>query len=89
MKIAVLAVPVAAILSGCAVFPVQGPAMGVCIENEIDTFIGMDKSTLFATQELMPVRIIEPGMAVTQDYSEARGNFVVDANGTILDAYCG
>lgn len=36
-----------------------------------------------------PVRVIPPGMVITQDYDIKRLNLMTDANGTVLRAYCG
>ncbi len=76
-------------LSGCVIFPMGGPASGTCIESEIDNFIGMQEIDLIATKAVMPVRVILPGTAITEDYSQARANFVIGADGRISDAYCG
>lgn len=79
----------AALLSGCVIFPMGGPANGTCIESEIDNFIGMRDIDLIATKAVMNVRVIHPDTAVTEDFSPARANFVFGADGVISDAYCG
>ena len=79
----------AAALSGCVIFPINGPANGTCIESEIDNFIGMQEIDLIATKAVMNVRVIHPDTAITEDFSPARANFKLNADGRIVDAYCG
>ncbi len=79
----------AATLSGCVIFPMNGPATGTCIESEIDNFIGMQEIDLIATKALMNVRVILPDTAITEEFSPARANFVIGADGKISNAYCG
>jgi len=76
-------------LSGCVIFPISGPANGTCIESEIDNFIGMQEIDLIATKALMNVRVIHPDTAVTEEFSPARANFRISADGRITDAFCG
>ncbi len=78
-----------ATLSGCVIFPMNGPATGTCIESEIDNFIGMQEIDLIATKALMNVRVILPDTAITEEFSPARANFKIGADGRIFDAYCG
>lgn len=79
----------AALLSGCVVFPVGGPASGTCFESEIDTFIGMRESALVATKVVMTVRILYPDTPITEEFSPDRANFMIGADGIISDAFCG
>ncbi len=79
----------AATLSGCVIFPMNGPATGTCIESEIDNFIGMQEIDLVATKALMNVRVLHPDTPMTEDFSPARANFVIGADGRINDAFCG
>jgi hypothetical protein len=79
----------ALLLSGCVIFPVNGPATGTCIESEIDNFIGMQEIDLIATKAMMNVRVLYPDSAMTEDYSPARANFLLNENGRIVDAFCG
>ena len=51
--------------------------------------IGHDIAELPATGRWGTLRVITPGMAVTEDYSETRLNVEIDAAGLITGAWCG
>lgn len=65
-------------------------ALGVdaCGASELQDMVGAPKSILAAMKFAVPVRVIEPGMAVTADFSANRLNFEIDADGTIARIGC-
>ena len=82
------------ILAACQPAPVEAPQPGVpglasCGGGTALKLIGRPMAELPATGDWGTLRVIWPGMAVTEDYSESRLNVEVDANGIILAASCG
>lgn len=53
------------------------------------TFVGQPRSVLLATTFTAPIRIIDPGEVVTQDYLPDRINFVIVRDRRIERVYCG
>ena len=85
MRGLVLAWPLA--LGACVAAEV--PAASACGAAGMQSLVGQDASVLVAMTLAVGTRIIEPGMAVTEDYSETRLNINVDADGKITRVWCG
>lgn len=60
-----------------------------CGGNDVLPLVGQNVSAMPATGGWGALRVIWPGMAVTEDYSESRLNVEVDAQGTIQRISCG
>lgn len=69
----------------------DGPApnLATCGGNTLTGFIGQPATTLPATGPWGVMRVIQPGMGVTMDYSASRLNVTVDGKGKILTLTCG
>lgn len=70
------------------------PALGGANASTCDApsfvfMIGEPRSFLSGLDFERPVRIIDPGMAVTQDFNPQRLNFDIDGNGRISRVSCG
>lgn len=81
-------------LAACLPVPVEAPRPGVpglasCGGDPIVALIGHSVAELPATGDWGALRVIWPGMAVTEDYSESRLNVEVDAQGIIRRVSCG
>lgn len=78
-------------LSACVetVPPVPEPNPNACGAAELQFLVGQNRSVLAMMTLPAPVRVIEPGMAVTMDYVESRLNIDLDAKGRISRVYCG
>lgn len=78
---------------GCA--PTQGtefPGLGgadECGASALSDWVGRPVSALIGADFGRPTRIIQPGEAVTMDFSPERINFDIDANGRIARVWCG
>jgi hypothetical protein len=85
-------VVLALVLAGCVA---EGPDTGelpdedACGASGLQGLIGQPRSVLAAMTLPAPTRVIEPGMAVTMDYSPARLNIELDEAGTIIRVACG
>lgn len=81
----------AAMLSACVVVaPQPGPQpANDCGASGYQRLVGQDATVLRRMQFGRPVRVIEPGMAVTMDYAPERLNFWIDKNGMIERVTCG
>jgi hypothetical protein len=55
----------------------------------VGALIGQPVSAMPATGGWMALRVIEPGMAVTEDYSPSRLNVALDQQGRIVGVACG
>ena len=87
MPLAVLALALA--LAGC-VEPVPDlPPADACGAPGLQGLVGQPRSVLATMKFAGPVRVIEPGMAVTMDYSPNRLNIELDAAGRITRVTCG
>lgn len=76
-------------LAGC-VEPVPDlPPADACGAPGLQGLVGQPRSVLAAMTFAGPVRVIEPGMAVTMDYSPNRLNIELDAGGRITRVTCG
>jgi hypothetical protein len=71
--------------------PLPGPAPGrdACGASAMQDLVGQKQSVLAAMSFPAPTRIIQPGMAVTMDYSEARLNIWIGKDGRIERVTCG
>jgi hypothetical protein len=61
----------------------------LCGDQQVTPLIGQNRSALNGLTLPPATRIIEPGMAITMDYSAQRLNVEVDGAGKITRAYCG
>ncbi len=69
--------------------PVPVETEDTCGATELAWLIGQDASALERVLLLQPVRVIQPGMAVTMDYGPDRINFEIDTRNRIARIYCG
>jgi hypothetical protein len=90
-----LAVPaLSLLLAACQTAPVEAPRPGVpdlasCGGEPVLALVGRDVAQMPASGDWAALRVIWPGMAVTEDYSESRLNVEVDAQGLIQRVSCG
>ena len=89
---AVVLMPIA--LAGCLAGPAEGPIgadppASACDASSFAGFVGQSRDVLLATTFARPIRIIDPGELVTQEFDPLRINFVIDRRGTIERVYCG
>lgn len=70
------------------IFP-TGPPDDACRASQHAGLVGQDASVLERVLLLGPVRVIRPGMAMTEDYSPSRTNFEIDAANRITSVTCG
>ncbi|MFM2391304.1 MAG: hypothetical protein RLZZ437_2859 [Pseudomonadota bacterium] len=68
--------------------PEQAPGVDACGAAELADMVGEPKTILETMKFAVPVRVIEPGMAVTADYSADRLNFEIAEDGTIAKIAC-
>ncbi len=68
--------------------PIPAPGADACGAAELQDMVGRPRSILATMRFAVPVRIIEPGMAVTMDYSPNRLNFEIGEDGTITKISC-
>ena len=64
-------------------------SLGPCGGDLVTALIGQDIATLPASGDWGTLRVISPGMAVTEEYSETRLNVMIDDQNRIVSAYCG
>ena len=85
-------------LAACQPIPQEAPYPGTpdgrvdlvkCGGVPILALMGQNVSQMPATGDWGTLRVIWPGMAVTEDYSESRLNVEVDAEGRIIAVHCG
>lgn len=86
--------PIFLVLSACATtepdLPVlPSPEADTCNVRQYAALIGQDATALEKVLILGQVRVIRPGMAVTQDYRPERVNFYIAANNRITRIVCG
>ncbi len=60
-----------------------------CFADGLSDLVGQDASVLDQLDLRGSVRVIGPGMAITQDYSENRLNIDVNARNVITRVWCG
>lgn len=65
------------------------PPENACGAAELSGLAGQNRKVLEAMKFKGPVRVIEPGMAVTMDYHPQRLNIELDGKGTITRLSCG
>lgn len=75
-------------LAAC-VTEMPDPMEQSCGAEGLQGLVGQYRGVLAAMTFKGPVRVIEPGMAVTMDYSPSRLNIELDAAGKITRVYCG
>lgn len=80
-----LALALALGLAACVAVPDED----ACGAAGMQDLVGQDKAVLAAMTFPAGTRVIEPGTAVTEDYSASRLNIDVDASGTITGVWCG
>ena len=87
--------PIALILLVAACQPVPDPgrpggnSLARCGGDPVGALIGQPVSAMPATGVWTALRVIEPGMAVTEDYSPSRLNVALDLQGRIVGVACG
>ncbi|WP_395543657.1 I78 family peptidase inhibitor [Neotabrizicola sp. sgz301269] len=64
------------------------PNPNACGAAELQFLVGQNRSVLAMMTLPAPVRVIEPGTAVTMDYVESRLNIELDAKNRITRVYC-
>lgn len=83
-----LAILAGALVLGACV-AIEAPAQNACGADGMQGLVGQDKAVLAAMTFPMGTRIIEPGMAITEDYSESRLNIDLGRDGRIARVWCG
>lgn len=68
--------------------PDATPGVDACGAAELQDMVGDPKTILDVMKFAVPIRVIEPGMAVTADFSPNRLNFEIAADGTIARIAC-
>ncbi|MGL5009191.1 MAG: I78 family peptidase inhibitor [Paracoccaceae bacterium] len=68
--------------------PEPAPGVDACGAAELQDMVGDPKTIIAAMTFAVPVRVIEPGMAVTADFSPDRLNFEIAEDGTIAKIAC-
>ena len=86
-------IPAGGGMGGAAVPPPSG-SYPTGMDNSCDgerygTLVGQDATALERVLIMREVRVIRPGMVVTQDYRPDRINFEIDAAGRIARITCG
>ena len=82
-------------LSACVPVVDPGPVVpelppdDACGAPGLQGLVGQNRSVLQTMKFGVPTRVIEPGMAVTTDYSPTRLNIELDDRGTIIRVTCG
>ncbi len=69
--------------------PIPAPGFDACGAAELQDMVGENRRILQTIRFAVPVRIIEPGQAVTQDYSPNRLNIYIGGGGIIESISCG
>lgn len=87
-----LALVAAAVLGACVAPPVAtpiAPEADECGAAALQNLVGQPRQAVEGMTFTQPVRIIEPGQAVTMDFSAQRLNIELDANARITRIACG
>lgn len=74
-------------VAGCVA--AEEPDRNACGASGMQGLVGQDRAVLAAMALPSGTRVIEPGMAITEDYSTARLNIDLDARGRITRVWCG
>lgn len=85
-----LALTLAACVGG-AKAPPPAPDRNIadaCGAAELQDMVGQSRDVLATMKFAVPVRVIEPGMAVTMDFQPNRLNFTIAEDGTIASITC-
>jgi hypothetical protein len=69
--------------------PIPAPGVDACGAAELQDMVGGPRRVLETIRFAVPVRIIEPGQAVTQDYSPNRLNISIGEDNNIASISCG
>jgi Peptidase inhibitor I78 family len=77
----------AALLAGCVA--AEEPDADACGASGMQNLVGQSRDVLAAMTFPAGTRIIEPGMAITEDYSAQRLNIDLDEAGRIARVWCG
>ena len=68
--------------------PEPAPGVDACGAAELQDMVGQPRTILQRIKFAVPVRVIEPGTAVTADYQSNRLNFELDEDGNITKIAC-
>ncbi len=71
------------------VMPPPMPPEDSCGAPDLQFLRGQPETVLHTMKFGVPVRIIQPGMAVTMDYNPTRLNIEIDESGEIFRISCG
>lgn len=77
------------VLAACVEGEAPPAQIGTCGASELQYLVGKPETVLQTMKFAGPVRIIQPGMAVTMDYSESRLNILINDTGRIESVTCG
>ena len=81
------------LLMACQPVPDPGRPGGNSLERcgggPVGALMGQSVAAMPATGDWTALRVIEPGMAVTEDYSPSRLNVALDQQGRIVGVACG
>jgi Peptidase inhibitor I78 family len=77
-------------LTACGQAETETPLPDTCGAARLSALIGRPGKVLEEMSSVRgPVRLIRPGDAITEDYSETRMNADLDADGLITRIWCG
>jgi hypothetical protein len=76
------------LVAGCQTGGEMGESEDTCGAERYRSLVGTNVAAVTLPAEL-DVRVIGPDEAVTMDFVETRLNLRTDADGTILEVYCG
>jgi hypothetical protein len=79
----------AATLAACMPQPPALPPDSACGAPELQGLVGQPAAVLQTMRFGVQVRILRPGDAMTEDYSPARLNIMIDAVERIAEVRCG
>lgn len=77
----------AMVLAGCVA--ADAPDQNACGAAGMQSLVGQGRDVLAAMTLPQGTRVIEPGMAITEDYRADRLNLDLDAGGRITRVWCG
>ena len=77
------------VLAACVAETSPAPLVGSCGAAALQGLVGQSETALHVMRFAQAVRVIKPGMMVTQDYSAERLNIHVDELGVISRVVCG
>lgn len=84
-----LALPFVLIACQAADYPAPRPGNDTCPAPELQHYLGEPEAAAAGIDYAGPVRVILPGMAVTEDYSASRLNIDIGLDGRIARLWCG